>query len=153
MALQADLGSNSSDAACAACTAWGADTCAAVLATGGIASWGGIVMAPLFAAVSAASLLLSQRVASQKQALSQMLSECRQDVDAAYRSLQTTGRVAGMAVGDVRAALTMLWESGDSEAMARPLFACAPLVGPLARPLWDQQLAWADRAAGIVTRA
>ena len=82
-------------------------------------------MAPLLATVAAASLLLSQRVASQKQALAQMLAECRQDVAGAHSTLQATGRTAGMAVADVRAALTMLWESGDADAAVRHTRPCA----------------------------
>ena len=70
--VQGNLGSHASDEACKGCTAWGRDTCTSILASTSIASWGGILMAPLLAVVVAMSLLLSQRVASQKQALAQV---------------------------------------------------------------------------------
>jgi allophanate hydrolase subunit 1 len=88
-----------------------------LLTDGGIASWGGILMVPLFATVVAISLTLSQRVASQKQALAQMVNSCRQEVDAAYRSLQVAGRIQGIQMGDLLSALALLWESGDADAV------------------------------------
>jgi hypothetical protein len=74
-------------------------------------------MAPLFAAVSAMSLLLSQRIASQKQALWQLLSDCRKFVDGAQHGLQTNGRIQSSQIEDVRMALAMLWETGFADTM------------------------------------
>ena len=114
-AVQGDLGENASDVLCRTCLAWGRDTCSSLLSNTGIASWGGVVMAPLFAIVVAMSLLLSQRIAAQKQALAQIVSECRQDVDMAYLALQQRGKITGITLEDLVSALVTMWDTQDAD--------------------------------------
>ena len=116
---QGDISGDAAQDGCTECGAWGRDTCTAILASSSIASWGGILMAPLLAIDVAMSLLLSQRIAAQKQALAQIISECRQDVSLAYRALQAKGRVSGISVEDLKSALATMWETNDSETQAR----------------------------------
>lgn len=118
--LQADVGPKATEQACRGCFAWGRDTCSSILSTTGIASWGGILMAPLFAVVVSLSLLLSQRIAAQKQALSQIISECRQDVNLAYLSLQECGKIQGISPEDLVSALATMWDTNNEETQVRP---------------------------------
>jgi hypothetical protein len=117
--VQGDLGPKAPEENCRSCLAWGRNTCASLLARTSIASWGGILMAPLLAAIVAMSLLLSQRIAAQKQALAQIISECRQDVGLAYRTLQAKGRIGAISAEDLKSALLTMWDTGDSDTQAR----------------------------------
>jgi hypothetical protein len=72
-------------------------------------------MAPLFAAVVSVSLLLSQRIAAQKQTLAQIISECRQDVNLAYLSMQETGQIQGISAEDLVSSLATMWDTNDHE--------------------------------------
>lgn len=65
--VQADTGSGAPLSQCMPCQALGRDTCTSLLASGGIASWGGLLMALLFACAAALAHVVATRILTQKQ--------------------------------------------------------------------------------------
>ena len=65
--MQGDVGSASDDAECSSCLAWGRDTCATILKASGVSYWGAWVMAAFLTVAAATSIVLSQRISSERQ--------------------------------------------------------------------------------------
>eukprot|EP00892_Ulva_mutabilis_P001971 jgi/Ulvmu1/11775/UM008_0189.1 len=107
----ADKGPGASLSQCTDCEAIGRDTCADLLAAGGISSWGGLLMAPLFAAVAALAHVTADRILTQKQMLSVAVIDARAAVAAAYDALQAHGTLAGFDAAGIAAALTVMCEA------------------------------------------
>lgn len=64
--MQGEVGSDSDDVACTTCLAWGRDTCETIL-NSGVLYWGAWVVAPFLTAAAAISIVISQRISSERQ--------------------------------------------------------------------------------------